>query len=109
MGARRRAPIDRTDHPVISSIRRFIASESAGGVVLALAAVIALIVSNSSLGPLYREFIGLRGELRIAGDWLVLSKPLLLWVNDLWMARCSPANSPRCGRPRCRPWRRSAG
>ncbi len=71
---------------MISSIRRFIASESAGGVVLALAAIVALIVSNSSLGPMYREFIELRGEVRIANDWLVLSKPLLLWVNDLWMA-----------------------
>jgi len=71
---------------LISSIRRFIASESAGGVVLALAAIVALIVSNSSLGPLYRQFIEMRGEVRIANDWLVLSKPLLLWVNDLWMA-----------------------
>ena len=72
---------------MISSIRRFIASESAGGVTLACAAIIALVVSNSStLGPLYRQFIDLRGELRIADDWLVLSKPLLLWVNDLWMA-----------------------
>ena len=71
---------------MISSIRRFIASESAGGIVLALAAVVALVVSNSPLGPLYREFIGLRGEVRIAGDGLVLAKPLLLWVNDLWMA-----------------------
>ena len=71
---------------MISSIRRFIASESAGGVVLALAAAVALIVSNSSLDPLYRQFLDLRGEVRIGGDWLVLSKPLLLWVNDLWMA-----------------------
>ena len=71
---------------MISSIRRFIASESAGGVVLALAAAVALIVSNSSLAPLYRQFVELRGEVRIGGDWLVLSKPLLLWVNDLWMA-----------------------
>jgi NhaA family Na+:H+ antiporter len=71
---------------LISSIRRFIASESAGGVVLALAAAVALIVSNSSLAPLYRQFVELRGEVRIGGDWLVLSKPLLLWVNDLWMA-----------------------
>ena len=53
---------------------------------LALAAIVALIVSNSSLAPLYRQFVELRGEVRIAGDWLVLSKPLLLWVNDLWMA-----------------------
>ena len=71
---------------MISSIRRFIASESAGGVVLALAAAVALIVSNSSLAPLYRQFVELPGEVRIGGDWLVLAKPLLLWVNDLWMA-----------------------
>jgi NhaA family Na+:H+ antiporter len=71
---------------VISSIRRFIASESAGGIVLALAAACALAVSNSSLGPLYRQFVEMKGEVRIANDWLVLSKPLLLWVNDLWMA-----------------------
>jgi NhaA family Na+:H+ antiporter len=71
---------------LISSIRRFIASESAGGVVLALAALVALIVSNSALGSLYQRFVEMRIELRIANDWLVLSKPLLLWVNDLWMA-----------------------
>jgi len=71
---------------VIDSIRRFIASESAGGIVLAVAAVAALVVSNSPLAPLYRQFVELRGEVRIGGDLLVLAKPLLLWVNDLWMA-----------------------
>ena len=71
---------------MLASIRRFIASESAGGIVLALAAVVALVVSNSPLGPSYRQFVEMRGEVRIANDWLVLSKPLLLWVNDLWMA-----------------------
>ena len=70
---------------MIGSIKRFIASESAGGLVLAIAAVLALVVSNSSLAPLYRQFVEMRGELRI-GEWLVLAKPLLLWVNDLWMA-----------------------
>ena len=70
---------------MIGSIKRFIASESAGGIVLAIAAVVALVVSNSSLAPLYRQFVEMRGELRF-GEWLVLSKPLLLWVNDLWMA-----------------------
>ena len=53
---------------------------------LALAALVALVVSNSGLAPLYRQFIDMRGEVRIGGDWLVLAKPLLLWVNDLWMA-----------------------
>jgi len=71
---------------IVSSIRRFIASESAGGIVLALAALVALVVANSPLGAWYRGFIELRGEVRIASDALVLSKPLLLWVNDLWMA-----------------------
>ncbi|MDP9046405.1 MAG: Na+/H+ antiporter NhaA [Pseudomonadota bacterium] len=71
---------------MIRSIRRFIASESAGGVVLALAAVCALVASNSALAPLYRQFVDMRGEVRLANDWLVLSKPLILWVNDLWMA-----------------------
>src|SRR4051794_21806577 len=71
---------------IVSGIRRFIASESAGGVVLAAAALVALVASNSVLAPLYRQFVELRGDVRIAGDALVLSKPLLLWVNDLWMA-----------------------
>ena len=67
-------------------MRRFIASESAGGIVLAVAAVVALVVSNSSLAPLYERFVQMRVEFRFANDWLVLSKPWLLWVNDLWMA-----------------------
>jgi Na+:H+ antiporter, NhaA family len=71
---------------VLYTIRRFIASESAGGVVLAAAALAALLISNSSLAPLYEGFVGLRFEVRIADDWLVLSKPLVVWVNDLWMA-----------------------
>ena len=69
-----------------SAFARFFAHESAGGVVLALAALAALIVSNSPYGDAYRGFLAWPGELRIGGDALVLSKPLLVWVNDLWMA-----------------------
>ncbi len=71
---------------MLSSVRRFIASESIGGVVLAVAALLALIVSNSPLGDWYDAFLHLRTEVRFANDWLVLSKPHILWVNDLWMA-----------------------
>ena len=74
---------------LIQSMRRFIASESAGGVVLGIAALVALILSNSALAPLYERFVQLRVELRVgddAGIAFVLSKPWLLWVNDLWMA-----------------------
>ncbi len=62
------------------------ASESAGGLVLAAAAVLALIVSNSPWSGHYESLLNLPGELRIGGDALVLAKPLLIWVNDLWMA-----------------------
>jgi len=71
---------------MIESIRRFMKIEAAGGIVLALAAVAALILSNSALAPLYDAFVQMRGEVRVGSDALVLSKPLLLWVNDLWMA-----------------------
>ncbi len=67
-------------------IRQFIKFESAGGLVLAGAALLALVVSNSPLAPSYDAFVGLPGEVRIGGDWLVLAKPLATWVNDLWMA-----------------------
>lgn len=67
-------------------LRRFFASESAGGIVLAIAAVLALLVSNSPWAEAYRAFNAIPGEVRIGGEWLVLKKPLLVWVNDLWMA-----------------------
>ena len=69
-----------------SRMKTFIESESAGGIVLALTALVAIVIANSPLAGAYREFVSLRGELRIADPWLVLSKPLSVWVNDLWMA-----------------------
>jgi NhaA family Na+:H+ antiporter len=68
-----------------TAIRRFFVSDSAGGIVLGLAALAALVVSNSPLAQYYEAFVQLPGEVR-TGDWLVLSKPQILWVNDLWMA-----------------------
>ena len=71
---------------MLSAVRRFIAAESAGGVVLALAALLALAASNSSLAPLYRGAVQWQFDLRIANVALGLGKPLVWWVNDLWMA-----------------------
>jgi NhaA family Na+:H+ antiporter len=68
------------------NIDRFIDSQSMGGVVLALAALLALVISNSPWSAAYNAFRDWPGELRVGGDWLVLSKSLLHWVNDLWMA-----------------------
>ena len=71
---------------MLPRLKTFVESESAGGVALALAALVAIVVANSPLAASYRELVSLRGELRIADPWLVLSKPLSVWVNDLWMA-----------------------
>ena len=34
----------------------------------------------------YERFVNLPVELRVGTDLLVLAKPLVIWVNDLWMA-----------------------
>ena len=68
------------------TFNQFIHSQSLGGIVLALAALLALLASNSPFSEFYIRFLQWPGELRIGGDWLVLSKSLLHWVNDLWMA-----------------------
>lgn len=70
-----------------SSFFEFFSKESSGGIVLAIAAIAALIISNSSLGDLYQAFLSTPGQVLIGSDGgLVLSKPLVVWVNDLWMA-----------------------
>ena len=59
--------------------------ESAGAIVLGVAALAALILSNSSLAGWYEALLRTPGEL-VIGKTLVLEKTLLVWVNDLWMA-----------------------
>ena len=64
---------------------RFFTHQAAGGIVLAIAAVAALAISNSPWRELYEAFNRIPGAVDIGGI-IVVSKPLLLWVNDLWMA-----------------------
>jgi NhaA family Na+:H+ antiporter len=63
----------------------FFQHEAAGGMVLGIATIAALIVSNSPWRGAYEAFTRLSGTVDIGG-LVVISKPLLLWVNDLWMA-----------------------
>jgi Na+:H+ antiporter, NhaA family len=67
-----------------SAIQEFLHKESAGGIVLALAAAIALLISNSPLASLYDSLLATAVALQ-AGDFK-LAKPLLLWINDGLMA-----------------------
>jgi NhaA family Na+:H+ antiporter len=65
-------------------LREFLRLEAAGGIVLMIAALGALVVANSPLGRLYLDFLEIPGSVQVGA--LVVAKPLLLWVNDLWMA-----------------------
>jgi NhaA family Na+:H+ antiporter len=62
----------------------FAQHEAAGGLVLVIAAIAALIASNSPLAWLYDGFLNTPVGIRIGP--LALDKPLLLWINDGLMA-----------------------
>ncbi len=65
-------------------IREFMRLESASGLALLLAAVLALLASNTPLAPLYDLFLRTPVEVKVGA--LHLAKPLLLWINDGLMA-----------------------
>ena len=73
------------DANATSAFARFFAHESAGGLCLGAAALLALVVSNTALAPAYEAFLRMPGSVSVGG-WLSFEKPLLVWVNDLWMA-----------------------
>lgn len=62
----------------------FFKQESAGGILLMVSAVLALIFANSPLEKFYNLFLTTPFEIRLGS--LGLSKPLLLWINDGLMA-----------------------
>jgi len=61
-------------------IEEFIKKESASGIVLIFATLVALMLSNSFLSPLYQSFLHIPVEIRIGA--LHLDKSLYHWVND---------------------------
>ena len=65
-------------------IREFARLEAAGGIVLMLAAAAALVIANSPLGHYYLDLLEIPFSIQFGT--LGLSKPILLWVNDAWMA-----------------------
>jgi len=65
-------------------IGRFLQQESAGGILLICAALLAVILANSPLDSYYNLLIDTAVVIKIGA--LGLDKPLLLWVNDGLMA-----------------------
>ncbi len=67
-----------------SFISSFLKLESAGGIILMLAAVLALLCANTPLNPYYELILSTPVEVRVGA--LEVAKPLLLWINDGLMA-----------------------
>ena len=70
--------------PIASAVREFMQMESSGGILLLLAAILAMLVANSPLAEVYNAFLQLPVAVQIGA--LAIDKPLLLWVNDGLMA-----------------------
>ena len=68
----------------LNRINMFVAHEAAPGVLLLLAAILALILDNSPLAWLYDSLLNTPMTVRIGA--LIIDKPLLLWINDGLMA-----------------------
>lgn len=68
----------------VAALKNFLRLESSAGILLVVATVAALIVSNSPLTGLYERLLNV--PLVIALGDLAVNKPLLLWINDGLMA-----------------------
>jgi NhaA family Na+:H+ antiporter len=76
--------VERYYNRIVSEIRQFIALETAGGIILLTAALLALVFTNTPLAGFYHAFLDLPVAIRI-GEFSI-AKPLLLWINDGLMA-----------------------
>ena len=71
-------------HRTSSLIQSFLKLESAGGILLFLSAVIAMLLANSFVASYYQSLLATQLEVRVGN--LGIAKPLLLWINDGLMA-----------------------
>jgi NhaA family Na+:H+ antiporter len=69
---------------MINAIRKFLRLESAGGIILFMAAVLAMAAENSAAREWYDALLNTPVAIRIGT--FEIAKPLLLWINDGLMA-----------------------
>ncbi|OYX45306.1 MAG: Na+/H+ antiporter NhaA [Rhodobacterales bacterium 32-67-9] len=69
---------------MLRALDRFFRHDAAGGVVLMVAALLALIIANSSLSDGYHALLTKKFSILLDGEGL--SKDLILWINDGLMA-----------------------
>ncbi|MEX2963664.1 Na+/H+ antiporter NhaA [Microbulbifer sp. TYP-18] len=70
--------------PLANAVQQFIRLESAGGILLLCAAIIALVIANSPLSDLYAAFLDTPIAVQIGA--FEINKSLLLLINDGLMA-----------------------
>lgn len=68
----------------LNDLQRFLRLESAGGIILAGTALLAMVVVNIGLGPYYDLLLSSRLEISFANYGI--DKTLLHWINDFLMA-----------------------
>jgi len=69
---------------ILKPLNDFLRLESASGIILLIAAILAMLVENSPAKPLYDALLGTPLEIRVGA--FEIAKPLLLWINDGLMA-----------------------
>ena len=67
-----------------SAVRDFMRLESAGGILLLLSTLFAMLIANSPLSQFYQGFLDTTVAVQVGN--LEINKPLVLWVNDGLMA-----------------------
>lgn len=68
----------------LEALRRFFRMEAASGILLVIAAVIAMVLANSPGRSLYEALLTIPVAVQVGG--FHIAKPLLLWINDGLMA-----------------------
>ena len=67
-----------------ANFRLMVQHDAFGGIILVAAAILAMIVANSSLNDLYQNFLNIPVAIQFSD--FEIAKPLLLWINDGLMA-----------------------
>ena len=69
---------------MIRQIKNFLKLESSGGILLFTAAILAIICANTSVQSVYFDF--LQTQVVLKAGAFAIDKPLLMWINDGFMA-----------------------
>ena len=69
---------------ILKPLNDFLRLESASGILLLIAAILAMLMVNSPVRDLYEALLGTPVEIRVGA--FEIAKPLLLWINDGLMA-----------------------